>query len=128
MSYYYSRMLPTTLDAAETAVTAELQKEGFGVLTQIDIQQTLKNKLGVDFRPYKILGACNPEYALQALESEDKIGTMLPCNVIIQQIDDARTEVAAVDPVASMQAVSNKQLEPIAEEIRNRLQRVIDAL
>jgi uncharacterized protein (DUF302 family) len=128
MSYYYSRMLPTTLDAAETAVTAELQKEGFGVLTQIDIQQTLKNKLGVDFRPYKILGACNPEYALQALESEDKIGTMLPCNVILQQIDDARTEVAAVDPVASMQAVSNKQLEPIAEEIRNRLQRVIDAL
>lgn len=128
MSYYYSRLIPKNLADAESAVTGALKDEGFGVLTQIDIQQTLKNKLNVDFRPYKILGACNPEYALQALEAEDKIGTMLPCNVILQQIDDARTEVAAVDPVASMQAVSNKQLAPIAEEIRNRLQRVIDAL
>jgi uncharacterized protein (DUF302 family) len=128
MPYYYSRIIPKNLADAESSVTAELKKEGFGVLTQIDIQQTLKNKLNVDFRPYKILGACNPEYAHQALKAEDKIGTMLPCNVIIQQIDDTRSEVAAVDPVASMQAVSNKQLEPIAEEIRNRLQRVVDAL
>jgi uncharacterized protein (DUF302 family) len=116
------------VEDAVSAVTSELQKEGFGVLTKIDIQQTLKNKLNVDFRPYQILGACSPEHAHQALEAEDKIGTLLPCNVIVQQIDDARTEVAAVDPVVSMQAVSNKQIEPIAEEIRNRLQRVVDAL
>jgi uncharacterized protein (DUF302 family) len=128
MPYYYSRVIPKNLAEAESALTIELKKEGFGVLTQIDIQQTLKNKLNVDFHPYKILGACNPEYAYQALQAEDKIGTMLPCNVILQQIDDARTEVAAVDPVTTMQAVSNKQLEPIAEEIRNRLQRAVDAL
>jgi uncharacterized protein (DUF302 family) len=128
MSYYYSRMIPQGLDDAEQAVTLGLKDEGFGVLTRIDIQQTLKEKLNVDFQPYLILGACHPEYAHQALQSEDKIGTMLPCNVILQQVDDRRTEVAAVDPVASMQAVSNKQLEPIAEEIRERLQRVIDSL
>jgi uncharacterized protein (DUF302 family) len=128
MPYYYSRVIPKNLAEAESALTIELKKEGFGVLTQIDIQQTLKNKLNVDFHPYKILGACNPEYAYQALQAEDKIGTMLPCNVILQQIDDARTEVAAVDPVTTMQAVSNKQLEPIAEEISNRLQRAVDAL
>lgn len=124
--YYYTKIIDLSLDEAEARVREELEEEGFGVLTEIDVQATLKEKLDEDMRPYKILGACNPPYAHKALEAEDKIGTMLPCNVIVQQSDDGRTEVAAVDPVASMQAVSNESLRPIAEEIRDRLRRVID--
>ena len=127
-NYYYTKTLDLSPAEAETRVHEELEEEGFGVLTEIDVQATLKKKLDEDMRPYKILGACNPPYAHKALEAEDKIGTMLPCNVIVQQSDDGRTEVAAVDPVASMQAVDNEALRPIAEEIRDRLRRVIDRI
>ena len=109
-------------------VTAELKARGFGVLTQIDVRQTLKAKLDVEFRPYLILGACNPPFAYRALQAEDKIGTMLPCNVIVQQHADGSVEVSAVDPVASMAAVVNAELADVAEEIRNRLRAVIDAM
>lgn len=125
-TYYYSKTLDQPLEEAESRVRDELEKEGFGVLTEIDVKATLKKKLDVDFRPYKILGACNPPYAHEALEAEDKIGTMLPCNVIVQETDDGGTEVAAVDPMASMQAVDNETLRPVAEEIRDRLRTVID--
>ncbi|WP_118829279.1 DUF302 domain-containing protein [Salinibacter ruber] len=126
--YYYTKTIDLSPDEAEARVREELEEEGFGVLTEIDVQATLKKKLDEDMRPYMILGACNPPYAHKALEAEDKIGTMLPCNVIVQQSDDGRTEVAAVDPVASMQAVDNEALRPIAEEIRDRLRRVIDRI
>lgn len=126
-SYYYARILDLPHDEAEARLREELDKEGFGVLTEIDVSATLKKKLDVDFRPYKILGACNPPFAHKALEAEGKIGTMLPCNVIVQA-RDGQTEVAAVDPVASMQAIDNADLQPIAEEIRDRLQRVIDGV
>ncbi|WP_263790025.1 DUF302 domain-containing protein [Salinibacter sp.] len=124
--YYYTKTIDLSPEEAEARVREELEEEGFGVLTEIDVKATLKKKLNEDMRPYKILGACNPPYAHKALEAEDKIGTMLPCNVIVQATGDARTEVAAVDPVASMQAVNNEALRPIAEEIRDRLRRVID--
>lgn len=127
-TYYHSKILDQSPDEVEPRVREALEGEGFGVLTEIDIKATLKRKLDVDFRPYKILGACNPPAAHKALQAEDKIGTMLPCNVILQETDDGRTEVAAVDPVASMQAVENSDLQSIAEEIRDRLWRVIDSL
>ena len=127
-TYYYSTVLDQTPEEAESQVREALQAEGFGVLTEIDVKETLKKKLDVDFRPYKILGACNPPAAHEALQAEDKIGTMLPCNVILQATDDGRTEVAAVDPVASMQAVGSDALRPIAEDIRQRLRTVIDSL
>lgn len=126
-TYYYARTVDLALSEAETRVREVLQQEGFGVLTEIDVQATLKKKLDVDFRPYKILGACNPAFAHQALQAEDKIGTMLPCNVVLQE-KDGRTEVAVVDPVASMRAVDNKALGLIAEQVRTRLRRVVDRL
>lgn len=126
MSYYISKKIPSTsMDETIDRVTAALKEEGFGILTRIDIKDTLKQKLDADFRPYMILGACNPEYAFKALNAEDKIGTMLPCNVIVQQLADG-VEVAAVDPVASMQAVDNESLAPIAGEIRERLKRAVN--
>ena len=109
-------------------MTEELKKEGFGVLSEINIHEKLKEKLDVDFRKYRILGACNPPKAYEALQAEDKFGPMLPCNVIIQELDKGKTEVAAVDPVASMMAVENPKLESIAKEIRTKLQKVIDTL
>lgn len=127
-TYYHSKILDQSPKEVEPRVREALEDEGFGVLTEIDVKATLKKKLDVDFRPYKILGACNPPAAHQALQAENKIGTMLPCNVIVQETDDGRTEVAAVDPVASMQAVENATLNRIAEEIRDRLRRVIDSL
>lgn len=128
MSYYFGKTLKhTSFEAAIEKVTAGLKEEGFGILTEIDIKATLKKKLDADFRPYKILGACNPPYAHQALLAEDKIGTMLPCNVIVQQLDEG-VEVAAVDPAASMQAIENSDLEAIAGEIRDKLKIVIDRL
>lgn len=127
-TYYFSRTVDLPLAEAESRTRDELQKEGFGVLTEIDVKETLKKKLDVDFRPYKILGACNPGFAHQALMAEDKIGTMLPCNVILQQVDAARTEVAAVDPVASMTAVENEALGPIAGQVRDRLRQVIERI
>jgi uncharacterized protein (DUF302 family) len=128
MSYYFSKTLEIPFDEAVEKVTAELKREGFGVLTDIDVKKTLNEKLGVEFRKYRILGACNPSYAHKALLTEDKIGTMLPCNVIVQEHTDGWVEVAAIDPVASMQAVGNPALEPVGAEVRAKLKHVIDCL
>lgn len=128
MKYYHTTtMQNSSFDEVIEKVTEALKKEGFGVLTEIDVQSTLKKKLDEDFRPYRILGACNPPFAHKALLAEDKIGAMLPCNVIVQQRDN-EIEVAAVDPVASMQAVENDKLEGIAKEIRSKLRSVIESL
>lgn len=124
MIYYYSKKLTNVpFDQAVEKVTEALKQEGFGVLTQIDIKATLKKKLDVEFRPYTILGACNPPYALKALEAEDKIGIMLPCNVIVQETADDVIEVAAVDPIASMSAIENPKLGSIAIEIQKKTTR-----
>ena len=128
MSYYFSKSLDTTFDEAVALVTEELKKQGFGILTNIDVKATMKKKLDVDFPPYRILGACNPPFAHRALMEEDKIGTMLPCNVIVQEIDENRIEVSAVDPIASMQAVDNPKLADIAIEVRALLEKVINNL
>jgi uncharacterized protein (DUF302 family) len=128
MSYYFSKIMSSSFDEAIEKTKEELKKEGFGVLTEIDVKETLKKKLNVDFSKYKILGACNPNYAYKALQAENKIGTMLPCNVIIQQVSPSQVEVAAIDPVASMQAVENPELEEIASKVREKLQSVISRL
>jgi uncharacterized protein (DUF302 family) len=126
MKYYIEKTTEYGFDEAIEKVTEELKKEGFGVLTEIDVQGTLKKKLDVNFRKYQILGACNPPFAHEALKAENKIGAMLPCNVIVQELDDGKTEVAAVDPVASMQAVQNDKLGEIANEIKAKLEKVIE--
>ncbi|MGZ8401296.1 MAG: DUF302 domain-containing protein [Methyloceanibacter sp.] len=128
MSYHFSKKLAVPFDQAVARVTEALKKEGFGVLTDIDVSSTMKAKLGEDFRPYRILGACNPQLAHRALKLEDKIGTMLPCNVIVQQHEDGVIEVSAVDPVASMQAIDNRRLSEVASEVRARLKRVVEDL
>jgi uncharacterized protein (DUF302 family) len=128
MSYHFSKTVNDDFDTAIEKVTGELKKEGFGVLTQIDVQDTLKKKLDVDFRKYKILGACNPHFAHEALLAEDTIGTMLPCNVIVQERDNGKVEVSAVDPVASMIAIQNDTLGDVAMQVREKLSRVIDNL
>lgn len=128
MSYYFSKTLGMPFDAAVARAAEALKQEGFGVLTDIDVQSTLKQKIGVDFRKYRILGACNPRLAHQALSAEDKIGTMLPCNVVVQERADGIVEVAAIDPIASMQAVVNPGLASIAGEVQAKLRRVIEAL
>lgn len=128
MKYYFEKITTYSFEEAVNRVTEELKKEGFGVLTEINIHDKLKEKLGVDFRKYRILGACNPAFAYKALLAEDKIGTMLPCNVIVQQISDTQTEVAAIDPMASMMAVGNKDLEGVASEVQRKLQNVIQSL
>ncbi len=128
MSYYFTKMVNASFDKAVEKVTAELNVEGFGILTEIDVKETLKKKLNVDFRRYKILGACNPPSAYKALTAENKIGTMLPCNVIVQEISDGQVEVTAIDPLASMKAVENPALTEIASEISKKLKKVIDAV
>ena len=128
MSYYFSKTLDLPFDEAITHVIAELKKEGFGVLTDIDVKATLEKKLGADFRNYRILGTCNPPFAHEALLAEDKIGTMLPCNVIVQETPGGAVEVAAIDPIASMQAVDNPALGGVAVEVQARLKRVVDSL
>jgi len=128
MSYFTSKTTDRTYEQAITDVTELLKEEGFGVLTEIDVKATLKKKLDVDFKKYKILGACNPPYAYKALQAEDKIGAMLPCNVIVEEHEDGTVEVSAVDPVASMQAIENEQLHSIATEIRDKLRKVINQL
>ena len=125
MKYYFEKTLNCSFEEAVKRVTEELKKEGFGVLTEINIHEKLKEKLGVDFRKYRILGACNPAFAYKALQEEDKIGTMLPCNVIVQQISETQTEIAAVDPMASMQSVENEKLAGVANEVKQKLQQVI---
>jgi len=128
MKYYIDKKINGSFDEVIGQVTEALQKEGFGVLTEIDIQQKLKEKVDIDFRKYKILGACNPPYAYQALAAEEKIGTMLPCNVVVQELESGEIEVAAVNPVASMQAVENDDLFCISTEILRKLERVIASL
>jgi len=128
MSYYFKKVVDMAFDEAIDKVTEELKKEGFGVLIEIDVKEALKKKLDVDFRKYRILGACNPQYAYKALQAEDKIGTMLPCNVIVQETEDEKVEIAAIDPVASMQSVQNESLGEIATIIRAKLKKVIEKL
>lgn len=128
MSYYYTKTLRLSFDDALSKVSGELKKKGFGILTEIDVKETLKKKLDVDFRKYKILGACNPPFAHKALQAEDKIGTMLPCNVIVQEIRENETEVAAIDPIASMQAVENPGLRNVAKDVQKMLKSVIEEL
>lgn len=124
MSYYFAKSTPYSFEEAIARVTEELKKEGFGVLTEIDVKETLKKKLNVDFRRYKILGACNPPFAHQALQAEEYIGAMLPCNVIVQE-KASGVEVAAVDPVASMAAIQNDKLAGVAAQVRQKLETVI---
>lgn len=128
MSYYFARTLSTSFEDALARATAALKEEGFGVITSIDLKETFKRKLNTDFRPYTILGACNPSLAFEALKLEDKVGTMLPCNVIVQEIGSGQVEVAAVDPVASMQAIGNPDLESKAQAVRQKLQAAIARL
>ena len=128
MSYHFSKRLDVPFDQAVTRVIEALKREGFGVLTDIDVSATLKSKLGVEFRPYRILGACNPQLAHRALQLEDKIGTMLPCNVIVQEHAGDGVEVSAVDPVASMQAIKNPRLAELAKEVQAKLKRVVEGL
>ncbi len=128
MEYYVSKTVNHSFDETIELVTEALGVEGFGVLTEIDVTATMKKKLDVEFRNYRILGACNPAFAHKALVAEDKIGTMLPCNVIVQEWGENEVEVAAVNPVSSMQAVENSALEPIAREIKARLERVVKSL
>lgn len=125
MNYYISTTFTGTFDEAIQKVTEELKKEDFGILTEIDVKETLKKKLDVDFKKYRILGACNPGFAHKALLKEDKIGTMLPCNVIVEEHENGEVEVSAVDPMASMQAVENDELKKIATHVRDLLEKVI---
>ena len=128
MSYYFSTELAATFEEAVDRTVQALKKEGFGVLTDIDVQATLKQKLGVDFPKYRILGACHPPYAYEALKKESKIGTMLPCNVIVQEISPGKVEVAAIDPVASMQAVANPGLADVAVAVQLKLKNVVSGV
>jgi len=127
-NYAFSAETDLSFEQAIEKVTAELQKEGFGILSEIDVQATLKKKLDVDFKPYKILGACHPPNAYKALQAEEQIGLMLPCNVIVYVNDAGKTVIAAIDPVASMQAVKNDRLPDVAQDIRGKLQNVISSL
>jgi uncharacterized protein (DUF302 family) len=127
MTYHFSKTVSLPFETAIETVTAALKERGFGVLTTIDVKETLKKKIDVDFRPYTILGACNPQFAHKALLAEDKIGAMLPCNVVVQETPDG-VEVSAVDPAASMQAIDNPQLAAIAGQVRESLQELIEAL
>lgn len=128
MSYYVSTTFDGSFDEAITKTTEELKKEGFGVLTEIDVKETLKKKLDVDFKKYKILGACNPGFAHKALQAEDKIGIMLPCNVIVEEHEDGTVEVSAVNPIESMKSIENSSLGEIAGEVKSKLEKVIRAL
>lgn len=128
MSYYFAKTLDIGFDQALRQTTEALKQQGFGIITEIDVKDTLKKKINVDFRNYRILGACNPALAHKALEIEDKVGTMLPCNVVVQDVGGGKVEIAAIDPVASMQAIDNPKLKAAAEEVRARLRKVIESL
>ena len=128
MSYFFSKLVNKNFDQAIEDVTDALKSEGFGVLTEIDVKETMKKKIDVDFKKYKIFGACNPHFAYKALTSEDKIGVMLPCNVIVDEHENGEVEVSAVDPVASMKAVENNSLAEIANEVRTKLKGIIENL
>lgn len=126
MSYYFVKTIEGSFEEAIEKVAESLKKEGFGVLTEIDVKATLKKKLDVDFREYRILGACNPPFAYQALQAEDKIGIMLPCNVIVQETGEGKIEVAAVDPIASMLAIQNPELGEIAVQVQEKMKKVVE--
>jgi uncharacterized protein (DUF302 family) len=128
MSYYLGRMLSLSFDAAVARTMDALKKEGFGVISDIDIKETLKKKIGVDYPSYRILGACNPALAYEALKLENKVGTMLPCNVVVRDAGNGQTEVAAIDPVASMHAIDNRELKRAAEQVRAKLEKVVAQL
>ncbi len=128
MSYYFTTTVQGGFEDVIGRVTGALKQEGFGIISDIDVQATLKKKLNVDFRPYRILGSCNPPFAYRALQLEDKIGTMMPCNVVVQQAGEGKVEVSAVDPAASMMAVGNEALAAVAGEVRDRLRKVIESL
>ena len=128
IEYYFSKTIDSNFEDAIIKAKETLKQEGFGVLTKIDVKDTLKKKIDVDFRKYIILGACNPQFAYKALQAENKIGVMLPCNIIVQELDSGDIEVSAVDPISSMQAVENKNLAPIAKQVRNKLRSVIESL
>jgi uncharacterized protein (DUF302 family) len=128
MDYYFNKILQTDFDQAIIKVTEALKTEGFGIITQIDMQAKLKEKLGVDFKQYTILGACNPAFAYKALQAEEKIGTMLPCNVVVIDREDGTTEVVAVHPKASMMAIQNAAMEPLADEVTEKIKRVINLI
>jgi uncharacterized protein (DUF302 family) len=128
MQYSFDKILNMPFDDAINRVTDELKKDGFGILTDIDVQQTLKKKLDVDFRKYRILGACNPPFAYKALQLESRIGTMLPCNVIVQEIEPGKVEVSAIDPIASMQAIENPELGDVAVQVQALLKKVVERL
>ena len=128
MGYYFSKTLPAGFDEAVKRTTEALKREGFGIITEIDVKKTMKEKIGADFRNYRILGACNPKLAHEALQLEDKVGTMLPCNVVVQDAGDGKTEVAAIDPVASMQAIDNPKLREAAQQVQGMLKKVIASL
>jgi len=125
MTYYFSKTVGVGFDEAVSRIKQALKEEGFGILTEIDVKDTLKKKLDVNFRNYRILGTCNPPFAYKALQAEDKVGTMLPCNVILQETSDGAVEVAAIDPVASMQAIDNPALRDVAETIGQKLKSII---
>ena len=128
MSYYLARTLPIAFDEAVARTMDALKQEGFGVLTEIDVKETLQKKIGVDFPNYRILGACNPALAYEAIKLENKVGTMLPCNVVVRDAGNGQTEVAAIDPVASMQAIDNPELKRVAAQVRAKLEKVVAAL
>ena len=128
MSYYFSKTLNKSFDETISYVTEVLAQNGFGIISEIDVTATFKKKLDVDFKNYRILGACSPNHAYQALQAEDKIGTMLPCNVIVQEIGNNEIEVAAIDPISSMMAVKNESLGGVAQEVQSKLKHVIDSL
>ena len=128
MQYSFNKTVDMSFEDAVDKAVEELKKEGFGVLTDIDVQTTLKKKLDVDFRKYRILGACNPPFAYKALQAESRIGTMLPCNVIVQETDDGKVEVSAIDPIASMQTIENPDLKDIADQIQAKLKKVVENL
>lgn len=128
MQYSIDKILDMSFDDAVNRVVEELKKEGFGVLTDIDVQTTLKKKLDVDFRKYRILGACNPPFAYKALQAERRIGTMLPCNVIVQETESGQIEVSAIDPIASMRAIENPSLREIADQIQDKLKKIVERL
>lgn len=128
MNYYFTNITNGSFEAIEAKIMTLLKDEGFGVLTQIDIQQTLKHKLNVDFKKYKILGACNPPFAYEALQAENKIGTMLPCNIVIQEVAPNLIEVSAINPMVSMQAIKNDKLVSIAKNVSAKLENIINRI
>ncbi|MFP4432192.1 MAG: DUF302 domain-containing protein [Spirochaetota bacterium] len=128
MSYYIEKIIESSLSEAESRIREALSAEGFGIVMELNIQETLREKTGTDIGPYKILGACNPNFAKQAIAVEPQIGTMLPCNVTLRHLEDGKVEVASIDPVASMQAVQNGDLAALASEVRDRLKRAVESI